>query len=549
MNSHLPVQSSSNFNSLFLHSDPQLDEDSRQAMLKAEYEGTKEMLLAEYEKTSTEYLQTQQISHNETIKLKRELDRLGAHNLALSRKLQDMKNRAETLEKQIITNKSSGSPQPKFAQSSAYSSRSRFVSTIQEEALDYGDSIHKKIEKIEAKQAEEEAEAESLKNMQQGLKQSALIWKERLTQALEMHKSVLVNHDKLAIAKNLAVNNFLTTQKEVKSFRSKIQRDKFTYRTEYNRHKNIKEEEERKIENLISKISMSNLDVKRKNQVKDSMLSVLEERITQLEEDKHFRSDLFRQVEDYRQKLTRMREMIAGIDIELDISEPIKSVTTHTLINTFKQLKYQEDSLSIRFQELTVEYSIKQKQCEDIKTELSLLKDDNMFLSDRRYAHETYNHIRSSLDTEKELQNRQELASSSEKVCIKLYLQLLNILTVLCNSVSTIHENSIDNSSELLSCQANLKQLIDNKNKGFSPKKSEESRKEVSKFGMDSMSVFQTELPEINLTNEVSKVEMRDSVTYFSLSFGEIKDAYLQALGDRSSADNFAKILKEVRDR
>jgi hypothetical protein len=47
----------------------------------------------------------------------------------------------------------------------------------------------------------------------------------------------------------------------------------------------------------------------------------------------------------------------------------------------------------------------------------------------------------------------------------------------------------------------------------------------------------------------VSKVEMKDSVTYFSLSFGEIKDAYLQAIGDRSSADNFAKILKKVRDR
>jgi hypothetical protein len=411
MNSHLPVQSSSNFNSLFLQSDALLGEDSRQAMLKAEYEGTKEKLLAEYEKTSTECLKTQEISYHETIKLKRELDRLRTHNLALTRKLQDSKNRAETLEKQIIGKKSSGSPQPKFAQSSAYTSRTRFFSTSQDEDLDYGDSILKKIEKIELKQAEEEVEAESLRNMQQGLKQSGMIWKERLKQALDMHKSILVNHDKLAIAKKLAINNFLTTQKEVKSIRSTIQRDKFAYRTEYNRQKNIKDDEERKIENLISKISMSNLDVKRKSQVKESILSTLGERIIQLEEDKHFRSDLFKQVEGHRKTLKRMSDIMAGVDIELDIQEPIKSLTTNTLINTFKQLKYQEDSLSNRFQELTSEYSIKQKQCDDIKTELSLLKVDNMFLDgDRRYGHETYNNLRSSLDTEKDLQNRQELA-------------------------------------------------------------------------------------------------------------------------------------------
>lgn len=109
-----------------------------------------------------------------------------------------------------------------------------------------------------------------------------------------------------------------------------------------------------------------------------------------------------------------------------DISEPLSAKDINFIVDAYSRLKFQEQSLSVNFQNLTEEQMDKQVKCEKIREELSQLKSNELNFLPHLSKKMTFNQLKLSLDNEELYENNKSF-TQIQQTLIQLHLKILSL--------------------------------------------------------------------------------------------------------------------------
>jgi hypothetical protein len=225
-----------------------------------------------------------------------------------------------------------------------------------------------------------------------------------------------------------------------------------------------------------------------------------------------------------RRQLELIKSYIPGCK---EFSEPLTPSDINFIIESYSKFKFQEHSLSIKFGDLTEEQHGKQQKCDEIREELYKLKKENDFtVFNENKPSLTYNQLESVTDKDV-LSKKTVTFKENIAVIIKIYLQILNLGSIIYKALNSIHQyssfhqtdNEFSYSFDIIkkSQQAfALKQekgLKDSTKKLRVVEKSKTFKTEVENF--DDLINFSISLPEIQ---EVLARYIKESKTLVQLS-------------------------------
>ena len=129
-----------------------------------------------------------------------------------------------------------------------------------------------------------------------------------------------------------------------------------------------------------------------------------------------------------KSKLAEIQLQLSQIFKILKISEDEETLSPKNInfiIKSYSSLKFQEQSLSSKFQTLT-EYQLeKQKQCDLIRQELTTLKSDDLNSTTPKPSKFTFNQLKSALSNQ-ELSDSQSKFTQIQDLILQVYLKIIN---------------------------------------------------------------------------------------------------------------------------
>ena len=120
-----------------------------------------------------------------------------------------------------------------------------------------------------------------------------------------------------------------------------------------------------------------------------------------------------------------------------DFSEPLSTKDISFIVDAYSRLKFQEQSLSVNFQNLSEEQMDKQVKCEKIREELGILKSNELNFLPHLSSQMTFNQLKLSLDNE-ELFENSESFTQIQQTLIQLHLKILGLSVKITKNLENI---------------------------------------------------------------------------------------------------------------
>ena len=211
-----------------------------------------------------------------------------------------------------------------------------------------------------------------------------------------------------------------------------------------------------------------------------------------------------------------------------DFSKPLNQENIMLIITAYAKLKFQEHSLSIKFQNLTTEQLQKQHTCDTIREELLCLKQSDSYSThSSRFQRLSYNEIKSTMDIHRVSAHSEEF-EESQRLLIKLYLQVVNLGSIVCRAVHAINHNSVFHQHDNAFLQAS--NVIRSSQLGFSGRGEREIKKTIT--FREGKKTFKTEIDNI------------EEIMSFSVSLAEIEDTLARFIKNSKNLHEIAKMIK-----
>ena len=394
------------------------------------------------------------------------------------------------------------------------------------------DQLKEQILEEEDKIVEEELNTEVLMETKSKIIQSSLVWKERLLTLTSVHKEVERKYKEVIDSKKQATISLYTVQNDVQRLQKFKEKNQKKFHSAFMKGRMFIEKSESEVKEKIEKISRDNLK---------SRVIFIQETISQRRE---ILTKLQNRLSSNAMKSNEIKlskEEINNIHKKLDLIKsyipdcpqffkPLTAENVQFIINSYSKLKFQEVSLSIKFQNLTEEQLEKQHKCDLIQKELNHLKESNQdLIRSPKYQSLTYNQLRTAMETDSVSINTQNF-EGNQKILLKLYLEILNLGTVVCRAINIINQSSIFH--QIDSSYMYSSTIINNAQHSFITKQAKEKTELKKKITFKDKKTFKTE------------VDNFEELMTFSISLYEIDEILSNVLKNCTNQHEISSMIK-----
>lgn len=350
----------------------------------------------------------------ETKKLKMTLNKLVCDNKVKMGKLENLKNLASARKRELEH------PLAVFQLS---------------EALEKVQILKEKVESTEKEIKKQAGEQEILLEMKNKAANEIIIFKERLLKELNSMEKLQNETSKKQIFTYLVKLQNSSAQQTLLESKKSFLRSQESFEEGFSLLQRTKHEQEVEIKNCVEKISKANIK-SRENLMKMSKIQ------QSLEEYSIQTFDKSSRIHKSHLKIMEIRQQLDLIQVYCSdcpkFSEPLSKRDIEFIIKAYSTLKFQEHSLSLKFENLTEEQQDKQKKCDVIHAELKKIKEDEELENKLGKTHNlTFNEIKSLLDDQKIIEKTQTF-ELTQRWLLKAYLKMLSLAGFITNNLETI---------------------------------------------------------------------------------------------------------------
>ncbi|CAG9322859.1 unnamed protein product [Blepharisma stoltei] len=383
------------------------------------------------------------------------------------------------------------------------------------------EEISEEIEDFESKYQEELIYTKNLTSMYQEEREALIVYKERAKEVEKLISQIMSQYENVMRAKNIAISFEIRTNGELSRFNQFLKEK----RNEYLRKVKNKTFElsvvETEINDIIERMGKRSLIQKQQISLTQQVFALAKAEKEENEKSMIMKEKLKEKIENYE---LLFGQLLIKLGLEGD-SSILKTETVSEIISRYNHLLFVDGSLSERYYHLSQSHIVKLEEYQNNLNEL------NHFLENLQPAEKEQFSILTKNSSNKGISDDQIM--ETEKMIFKLYIQLLNTSTQICQLFKPIMQNSdvpqtLQNIVEIFSEAVNIF------NKGFLEKRkpSQEDKKKLSAF-------FKTEveIADKTIDNFVS------SLSFASLSKGEIKEIYMKLIGNNHEAEAFVKLF------
>ncbi|OMJ73041.1 hypothetical protein SteCoe_28369 [Stentor coeruleus] len=402
------------------------------------------------------------------------------------------------------------------------------------------DDLREQLEVEDEKIQEEESNIEILTESKNNIIKNTLALKEKLEKLSKIHKDIEKKHNEVMETKQKAFYSMQSAQTDLSKLRKYIEKDQKRFQKAMEKWKTIKDHHEKEVQECINKISRENLKSRENKIHKEKILKKLQERIKTSEKNTRQTGISKEEISIIKKQLDLIKSYIPDCP---DFLEPLSEENIIFIINSYSKFKFQEHSLSVKFQNLTEEQLEKQRKCDIIKEELDYLKSSSLNATDFNIGKSmTYNQLKISLESRGEsIYNK--LFTESQLLIMKTYLQILNLGNVVCRIMQGITYNSpLHNNENDIVLAINV---IKKAQKGFIEKQDKE---ELGK-GLKDKDLIEKEHKKSLISSEKKKtfkteVEMVDEIMSFAIGINEIEHALFKYIKDEKTVSLLSHMIK-----
>ena len=321
-----------------------------------------------------------------------------------------------------------------------------------EKRINLENDLKKTMKKVE----DQENEQNSIKVLLSREKEAILNIREQLIRLTDDHRKITKSYSEAQFAREKAEYNFVLVNNEI----VKAKKDEWVSNKRFKKslkvHNKVKigYENERKeiIANICKKIS-ENEESRNKN-AKDwqemvKKINFVDEFQKSMELDR-------KRLDDYRQQIKRINMIMQKFEMEtLDPPEIYSKESIRLLeksikliINSYRHLKYKEESLSIQFPNLNKECSIKRQELENYSQKLQKLKTENEFLllPKQSAPKSTFNLTKEKIENLVKASSSKERSQKIEEIAIKSFFEILAVLDKIMKKFEEFSNQSIEES-------------------------------------------------------------------------------------------------------
>lgn len=378
-----------------------------------------------------------------------------------------------------------------------------------------------------------ENEQDCIKGMLRKEKDSIIILKERLQELNEAHRKITKSYSLVTYSDKKARNNLILVKNQIANLRKDMKRRKNEYQSSYALRQNFKLNNIKAINNLIEKMSynsLQNLDKKEKNQV---IIKDIKEKIEIFDKNFNIKQNYLKNLEMYQYHIKIIKKVIkrSGLGGIKDLDKG----GTISIIESYNHLKYQESSLSSKFQTLATECLEKKNDYEKTLKELLKLKEENSkIILNENSAPQTLNQLKEFIEDDTTVASKFEKTLQLEEVLLKLYLGLLNVAVNSMKFMTKIKESVNVMENDLKADIKNASSELDSLKQGFFSKRdlknSQSTRRQLQKS--------------IDYSDFNPEYYNKQIVPYFSLTFSEISSACNIVFNSLEQTEKFAGFIK-----
>ncbi|CAG9336067.1 unnamed protein product [Blepharisma stoltei] len=469
-------------------------------------------------------------SNKEQAKLKRELDKLLSINKEKRRNLKKLVMEARLYDPFI----SDVSTFKAISGSGYFTERGSVASSAFAPSRE---DILEKIDRYMIKIEENEQEKLKIESVLSKEKAGNLIWKERIQQLSEMHRRVTKSHEASMISKQNAINNLILGQNEALLFKQEMTRRQEEYIQVYTEQRKRYDHIQEDIDTIVGSISTNAIKQAERRREITTMIDKLEKQLKRHEKESKEKERIENAYQCFQEQMGIINEVLERYD--RDCYDTLDEEALNGIIDMYKFLIYQETSLSLRFQQLTLDFLALQKRYEELDKELQILKinNDDFGMTEKNLPY-TFNHVKISL--EDNLTSKLDHTEESEQLILKIYLTIMNLAIISINSLKILIEkcprSGLDRESEYTDALSIIEEL----QKGFLKKR-------------ESTHTKTPVLPKIYRTDFFDQIQESFSIEnfkknvlpYLSLKKTEIISSYIKVFKNSEDGILFANLLKD----
>lgn len=382
-----------------------------------------------------------------------------------------------------------------------------------------------------------ESEQNCVKNMLRDEKETILVIKERLQNLNEAHRKITKSYSMAVFSSKKAWNNLILVNNQISSLKKNMKKRKTEYETSVALKKGFKSENDKEIHLLIKSMSYNSLilsDKKRKNK---EFKKILKDKIRLYEDNQIIKQNYLKNLSVVKDQIQIINKVIKASG--LSKAKSLDKNGAEIIIQAYTQLKYQESSLSSRFQILTAESLEKKQEFERYDFKFKKLKEENKdTLSTETIKGQTFNLLKEQIENNIRLRSKSEETIVLEESILKAYLDVLNVASVVMKFMGQI-KDQVD------VMDINLQQYIKSSDQALGPlKRGFYSKREIqgSLYGQNARKVSQKPFEAADQNLEYYNKQI---LPFFSLTSNEIASSYYKIFGSHEDSDKLARFIKK----
>jgi hypothetical protein len=326
--------------------------------------------------------------------------------------------------------------------------------------------------------------------------------------------------------------SLISVQNDLNRFKKQVEECREKYEQAMNKRRALKEKDEQDVKDIINKISRVNLKsrvffIQESISQRQEMLKKLDEKVKTSKMTSEYIKSSKKEISFIKSKLQLLKPFIPDCGA---FSEPLNEENVKKIIASFAKLKFQEHSLSVKFQNLTEEQAVKRRIFDEISAEVSQLKDAEKDVPNSGLQHLTLNQIRQFMESDQESAKSTSF-EVSQVTLMRVYLNVANIANTLSRLLQFISSNSSFHTQDNAIVFA--LNVIKRTQQGFSHKNYRVKQGKNTELKIEKKKTFKTE------------VEGMEEIQQFSKSVYEIEEMLGRFMTDEKLVRKVAKIIKE----
>lgn len=328
--------------------------------------------------------------------------------------------------------------------------------------------ILEKIKETEVKISEELVNQTSLNFMKSRIEKEKLVHYERLIEIRRVATRITSNFEEAKRTEASSVNHLTIVKNDAILLQRTREEMRHAYGDEIKKHRDLHKKESNEVHAAIERMSYKTVIESEKFTENKQRLELLEKRAILVKERSAMLARETTKVNHYRSLLRRIVPIAEsnGFAFEPDASD-FESIMKQVL-KLYTMVKIQKSSLEMRFKEISEDQLAKRNQCDEIKAELDMLKNDNLDLINFKVPH-----LYSASDlkdqirlTRERLKLKQMTTADYESLLIRLFLSFFQLSSLWMEFIRATVEHGRA-SYQVSLANHNVCQLVDQLKRSF----------------------------------------------------------------------------------